>query len=403
MSILETTAESNVHVAFTSSPATEYLLTGDVQSAIDLIKDVHEILQQRINEEGFESQEVCLVVNGWLTFYRELEQCEECLYNSVMLMLAEITLKGKEVKILLILGSQSNCITDTGLLTQVGSAPASIFTPRGILKESIIRVIKMSILETIATSNVHVLVVSKTGDGTTTTLLGLIDQINKTHGKQCQFFIISPRSQAWMGLNDFTNEYEIDGVITSSPAVVYPFSVDLQSAVDQIKAVYQILQQRRECELSQNDFQPFISLIIDEWQALYRAFKHCEEQLYNSVMSMLVDITLTGREYNIRLILGSRSRNVADVGLLIQFRHYFITLIQEKITKDCPCKVIPKALNDPWFVDLADLPALNKALDEIHRNATDKPQFVGLSDCSKPILDVLPDLSDLHNTVLFGQ
>lgn len=259
----------------------------------------------------------------------------------------------------------------------------------------------MPILQAIAQSNIHVLVVSKTGNGGTTTLLGLIDEINKTHENRCQFFIISLIHQKWMGLENTQNEYQLNGKETSSPAVVCSFGIDIRQAIEQIKVVHTIFDQRRQDNLA--EIHSDISLVIDEWTSLKESLKQASKEVYDSVILMLVDIVQMGRRFNIRLILNTQSGGICDNGFSNSTKHCFTTLAQERINKNDRCQLIPKTMQDPLLFDSADLPRLKNELNEIYRNVTGEYQIVGLSSLSWPTIEILPNLTDLRDTVLFSQ
>lgn len=261
-----------------------------------------------------------------------------------------------------------------------------------------------TLLEKIAQSGIHVLVVSKVENGGTNTTLVLIDEINKTYTHRCQFFIISPiNNQQWMGLESVKNEYKVNDEVVSSPAVVYPFgAIDAPQAIEQIKIVYQILQQRIQSGVTQDDVD--ISLVVKEWHSLYQALRQAPStEVYESVMSMLVELVARGREFKVRLILESASSNIADVGFSTALRESFATVVVERINKNERCQVIPQVIKAPWFKNSDNKAHLDSLLNEIYAAVTENYQFVVLSDFGEGAIEVLPDLSELSNTVLFGQ
>lgn len=259
-------------------------------------------------------------------------------------------------------------------------------------------------LEEIAQSGIHILVVVRPGDVAANINLALIDVINKTYTHCCQFFIVSPiNNQKWMGLESVKNEYELNNEIGASPAVVYPFgAIDAPQAIEQIKIVYQILMQRSENGVTRNDAD--ITLILKEWHSLYQAFKQASKETCESVMSMLAEIMKRGREFKIRLILESASINVADLGFSIEARKQsFTTVVVERIEKKNQAQLILQVLENPWFHNLGDKAHLKSFLDDVCAGATEEYQFVALSDFGKGAVEVLPDLSQLRNIVIFGQ
>jgi hypothetical protein len=256
-----------------------------------------------------------------------------------------------------------------------------------------------SFLKPIVESSAHLVVISRTGGGGTTTLLGLIEETKKKHKNQSQFFVVSPINQKWLGLERIRNEYKVDNILTTSPAVVYPFGINVQSAIEQINVVHQILAHR--AKYKEKGKYSYVSLIIDEWETLHGAMKQCEREAYQLAMINLTKIVVDGSKYNIRLVLKNTSFFSSDFSAFVtKIRPFFSVLVQE--SSDEQYQFIEKAIEDSYIVEPTQVSKLNQQLNQFRQNATELRQFVALSNVSQPKIGVLPDLSDLKDKVLFG-
>jgi hypothetical protein len=263
---------------------------------------------------------------------------------------------------------------------------------------------KTTIIDAAAETDLHLLFATKSGAGKTTTLLLLIYKINIFREGKALFFLVDPKKRNWMGLENIKNTYHTtDDRIVTTPAVVYPSGGNLQSAIDQITAIYDLLENR----ISKGQGVSFdhVYLIIDEWFALHGAIQRADSRLYKEVMQMLEWIVSMGREFAVHVVLVAQSHLVKDIGFSSTLRECFAVLCQgrEGEKHDVGYTPITKAINDPWLIpsqEVAD--ELRRQLKtEIRKAAEQNDRPVIMSTMGDPSIGLVENCPSIRSLVIF--